>query len=95
MKGGKLVWVSGDAKDAKYNDFLAASKTTTFTAGQGLIGKVYAEGGSKTVDVTTLGSGYLRLDAAKKAGLSNCTVTKDGEKVHEKFWWYIFDESIF
>lgn len=48
----------------KYKSFLEASKATSFEKGVGLIGKVFAEGGSKTIDVTTLGAGYLRLGAA-------------------------------
>lgn len=77
----KLVWQSGEVSDQKYKSFMEASKTTTFESGVGLIGKVYKEGGSKTVDVSTLGAGYLRLDAANKCGLKLCTATKKGDEV--------------
>lgn len=83
--GKQLVWASGEVSDPKYNGFLDSSKKTTFDPGVGLIGKVWAEGGSKTVDVTTLGAAYLRLDAAKQCGLGKCTATKENDCVTEVF----------
>ena len=84
--GTKLVWSSGEVSDKKYQPFLDASKTQTFEAGQGLIGNVWKSGAKKDVDVTTLdGKAYLRLDKAKACGLTNCTVTKDGDHVNEVF----------
>ncbi len=86
FNGTELLWDSGEVKDAKYNEFLEQSKKTKFKSGIGLIGRVFESGKEESIDVTTLpGDKYLRLEAAKKAGVGPCCAKKDGDKVHEVF----------
>lgn len=46
---------------------------------------IYAEGGSKTVSISSLGDKYLRKDVAKACELDVCIVTKNGDVVTEVF----------
>lgn len=84
-------------KDTEYNDFLLSSKSLTFYIGQEIVGQPYFEEEPVTVDVTTLGSGYVRRDATKKAGLGKCIISKEGDKLIETFYWitvYFFNKMI-
>ena len=60
-----MVWINGDVGEQKYAPFLDISRARTFEAGEDLIGKVFNEGGVRTVNVLKLDArAFTRLEAA-------------------------------